>query len=281
VARFDWYQATVKADVRALFGPLGEVAGTGAKWSPMRKAPHGYGFGQTLDDESGHVARVWWGGSHENPHVVASGEMSPKVADLLRGQWPDAHSVSRVDVCVDYSDPGAYDRLQSLALKVAEDHKVKVGTAGDHLLTKEGRTLYLGSTTSHTRLRVYDKAAELRSQFASQPVKLAEIPRELARLEVQVRPQTTLAKSAASKADPVALMGSARWLRELMRDVSGLELEPFQARQVWRQSDDVRAYSAMLAQYGGLLSRMGAEQGWECLGLQIRDDLSERKKFVR
>ena len=76
-------------------------------------------------------------------------------------------------------------------------------------------------------------------------------------------------------------MGSAAWMRELMRQVSGLDLVPFEAGRVWRQSDDDRAYAAVLAQYGSLFRRMAAVQGWECLGLQIRDDLAEREAAMR
>jgi hypothetical protein len=187
-----------------------------------------------------------------------------------------------VDVCEDYSEPGAYDRLQDLALGVAREHGVKVGTAGDHLLTKQGRTVYLGAPTSHTRLRVYDKAAELRGQFQAQPEKLAQVPAELARFEVQVRPQTPMAKLAAAQADPVSLMGSSAWMRKLMQLVSGLDLEPFQAGRVWRQSDDTRAYAALLAQYGGLLRRVCADLGsWECVGKQIGLDLEERDSHAK
>lgn len=275
MARFDWYQATVPAPVRDVLGALPGVA-DGSTWEPMRKAPHGYGFGSTLNDQDGPVARLWWGGSHEHPHVVASGDRAPLVADLLRGQWPD-HRVSRVDVCEDYAEPGAYDRLQDLALTVARDCGVKVGTAGDHLLTKEGRTVYLGAPTSHTRLRIYDKAAELRAKFHGQPARLSELPSDLARFEVQVRPQTPAAKRAAAEADPVSLMGSAAWMRKLMLMVSGLDLEPFHAGKVWRQADDERAYAALLAQYGGLLSRICGDLGsWECVGMQIGSDLAER-----
>jgi hypothetical protein len=180
-------------------------------------------------------------------------------------------------VCIDYVEPGAYDRLQGLALGVAKDRGITVGTAGDHLLTLKGRTCYLGATSSHTRLRLYDKAEELRQKFAADPVRLAGIPAELARLECQVRPQTSAAKAAAALVDPISLMGSAAWMRELMRQVAGLELEPFEAGKVWRQSDDDRAYAALLAQYGGLLKRKASESGWECLGLQMRDDLAQRE----
>jgi hypothetical protein len=150
------------------------------------------------------------------------------------------------------------------------------------LVTLQGRTLYLGATSSHTRLRLYDKAAELRGKFAADPVRLASIPSDLARLECQVRPQSAEAKAGAAVASPIELMGSAAWMRELMRQVAGLELEPFQAGRGWRQSDDDRAYSALLAQYGGLLRRIRGDLGsWECLGLQLGSDLAAREVAKR
>jgi hypothetical protein len=223
---------------------------------------------------------VWWGGTHTYPHAVISGELAQAGAELLRAELP-GHAVTRADVCIDYIEAGAYDRLQGLALGVAKDRGIRVGTAGDHLLTFKGRTCYLGAPSSHTRLRLYDKAAELREKFASDPVRLAGIPDELARLECQVRPQTSVAKAAAALVDPISLMGSAAWMRELMRQVAGLDLLPFEAGKVWRQADDDRAYAALLAQYGGLLKRRAADSGWECLGLQMRDDLAEREAVRR
>lgn len=280
MARFDWYQATVKAEPEAVREVLSGLVETGGWWEPAKKAPHGYYFGERLNDAHGLVAQIWWGGAHEHPHAVITGETAQAAAELLRAHLPD-HRVSRADACIDYAEPGSYDRLQALALGVAKDRGIQVGTAGDHLVTMKGRTCYLGARTSHTRLRVYDKAEELRQKFAGQPSKLAGVPEELARLECQVRPQTSEAKQIASIVDPLTLMGSAAWMRELMRLVSGLELVPFVAGKVWRQSDDDRAYAALLAQYGGLLRRIAEAQGWEALGLQLRDDLAERQRIKR
>ena len=244
----------------------------------MKRAPQGYGFGDELRDSDGLVARVWWGGCHAHPHVVTTGEAAQTAAELLRAELPD-HSVSRADACIDYAEPGAYDRLQAVAVDVARARGVKVGTAGDHLVTLKGRTCYLGAVSSHTRTRLYDKAEELRQQFAMDPVRLSSVPAELARLECQVRPQTPQAKRAAAHVDPLTLMGSAAWMRELMRQVAGLELHPFDAGKVWRQSDDDRAYAAVLAQYGVLFRRLERQLGsWECVGLQIGYDLAERGK---
>jgi hypothetical protein len=280
MARFDWYQATVRASVPDVQACLADLE-LGAKWEPQRKAPHGYGFADRLVGADGPVASLWWGGCHEYPHLVLSGEPAQVGAILLRAGLPD-HSVSRADACIDYAEPGSYERLQGIAVGVAREKRIKVGTAGDHLVTMQGRTLYLGATSSHTRLRLYDKAAELRGQFASDPVRLATVPDELARLECQVRPQTPEAKRAAAVVDPMVLMGSAAWMRELMRQVAGLDLHPFEAGKAWRQSDDDRAYAHMLAQYGGLLKRMHVDAGsWECIGLQIGADLQERDEARR
>jgi hypothetical protein len=197
------------------------------------------------------------------------------VSEVLRVDWPE-HYVTRADACMDFAEPGAYDRLQGIALDVARERGIKVNTAGDHLVTLKGRTVYLGAPSSHTRLRIYDKAAELRDKFVDQPQRLAAVPDELARFELQVRPQTKAAKLAAASAEPVALMGSARWSRELLQRVAHLDLAPFEAGKPWRQADDDRAYAAMLSQYGGLLGRLVRDLGsWECLGLQLGHDVAE------
>lgn len=282
MARFDWYQATVQGDVRPLMGALQGATPIGGTWEPMQRAPHGYGNGQRLLDGQGQVCMVWWGGTHERPHVVSSGETSPAVAEVLRTEYAGAHWCTRVDVCQDYAEPGAYERLQELALAVAADKGIKVGTAGDHLLTKQGRTVYLGASSSHTRLRLYEKADELRQQYRNDLAKLATVPEHLARLECQVRPQTKEAKALAAAVEPMAIMGSAAWMRELMRRVAGLELEPFEAGKPWRQADDDRAYAALLAQYGGLLERVRVDLGsWDMVGRQIGHDLAERAERRR
>lgn len=274
-ARFDWYQATVQTDLATLKGALEGVCRGAARWEPMERAPHGYGQGDRLHDAEGQVCMVWWAGSHELPHAVASGETAHDVAEVLRGEFgAGRHRVTRADACIDYAEPGAYERLQGIALDVAKDKGIKVGTAGDHLLRHEGRTLYLGAPTSVTRLRLYDKADELRAKLRND-VRALEVPDELARLECQVRPQTPIAKVAASQLSPVELMGSSAWMRELMLRVAGLELAPWQAGRPWRRADDERAYAAMLAQYGGMLARrLGDHGSWDLVGRQIGDDLA-------
>lgn len=281
MARFDWYQATVGASVPDIRACLGDMVENGA-WEPQPTARQGYAFADCLQGPDGTAAQLWWGGSHAFPHVVLTGEDAHTGAMLLRAAFPECQAVSRVDSCIDYVEPDAYDRLQGLALKVADAERIKVSTAGDHLLTFKGRTVYLGAPSSHTRLRVYDKGEQLRALFAKDPARLADVPEHLTRFECQVRPQTPRAKYAASKADPIAVMGSAKWMRQLMRLVADIDIEPFEAGKVWRQSDDDRAYAAVLAQYGALLQRLHDQLGsWDCVGLQLGHDLAERSKAIR
>ena len=279
MARFDWYQATVGAAVPDIRACLSEMVDS-PRWVAQKRGTQAYAFADHLEGPDGTAAKLWFGGEHHAfPHVVLSGGDAHQGAMLLRQAFPEVQAVSRVDVCIDYIEPGAYDRLQGLAVQVAAEDKIKLRCHGDHLLTFEGRTVNLGSPTSAVQLRIYEKDAQLRALFANDPLKLATVPEHLARFEAEVRPQTSMARYNASKAEPLALMGSAKWLRKLMAMVSGLELEPFQAGKVWRQSDDDRAYCSLLAQYGGLLSRVCGDLGsWDMVGRQIGADLAERKR---
>lgn len=276
MAAFDWYQATVRSPVDDLLEALGS-ASERVLLSHSR-GHHGYAHSTALEDAEGFRATVWHGGSHEFPHAVISGEAAQAGAELIRANFPD-HLVTRCDAREDFADEGAFDRIVPELLDVAKSHRVKVDTRGDHLLTKQGRTVYLGSPSSACRQRLYDKAAELRAKFAADPVKLAQVPEHMTRLEAQVRPQTREARVVFSTIEPLAVMGSSAWLREVMKRVAGLDLEPVQVGKPWRQSDDERAYGYLLAQYGGLLRRIHGDLGsWDMVGRQIGFDLAEREK---
>ena len=194
------------------------------------------------------------------------------------------HTVARVDVREDFEGEGVYDRMQAECLAVARGHRVKVGTAGDHLVTMKGRTLYLGSPSSNVRLRLYDKAEEVRASMAiprgACPIAYARdmwgVPEHLTRLEAQIRPKGSAAKREFSTVAPTEALGCAPWMREVWNRCAGLEVEPCRASPVWRASDDERAYRFLLSQYGGVLRRMREDLGtWECVGLQLGEDLAK------
>lgn len=280
MAAFDWYQATVPAPLNDVLAAC--LEGLGERVTMEHgKGRHGYGTATRLLGIDGLCGQVLHGGSHQWPHVIFTSDGAQAGAEMIRASFPQ-HQVTRLDVREDFGDAGAFDRMLPSLLSAAEKHRVRVDTRGDHLLRKEARTVYLGAVSSAVRLRQYDKAAELRAKFAADPVRLASVPENLTRLEAQIRPATHEARLQFASIEPLAVMGSSAWLRDVWQAVAGLELEPVQVGKAWRQSDDARAYSYLMAQYGGLLQRMQVDLGsWECVGLQIGSDLVERKKAKR
>jgi hypothetical protein len=277
MASFDWYQATIPRPVDDVLAVLSELS-PGLLLSHER-GMHGYASTAVLGNLSeGPVARVWYGGSHEYPHAVCSSDWAQPGAELIRAAFP-LHTVSRVDVREDFSDEGGFDTMLPHLLSAAVTHRVKVDTKGDHLVTMKGRTVYLGAPSSAVRLRLYDKREEMLAKFASDAdrqlyVRARGIPDELARLEAQIRPATKEAKREFASIEPVDALGCTKWMREVWKAVAGLDLTPVQVGRGYRQRDDERAYRYVLAQYGGLFRRMQSDLGsWECLGLQLGEDL--------
>lgn len=276
MAGFDWYQATIPRPLDDVLEVLAGLA-PGLALSHGR-GMHGYAHTAILGTESdGTAAQVWHGGTHEYPHAVLSGEWAEGGAELIRASFPE-HSVSRVDVREDFGGAGTFDAIQEHLKATARSHRLKVGTAGDHLVTMKGRTVYLGATSSAVRLRLYDKREELLSRYADgdrqMVAKARGLPDHLSRLEAQIRPHTREARCRFATIEPVEALGCSRWMREVWKAVAGLELEPVQVGRGWRQADDERAYRYLLAQYGGLLRRMQIDAGsWACVGLQLGEDL--------
>jgi hypothetical protein len=146
----------------------------------------------------------------------------------------------------------------------------------------KGRSVNLGASSSAVQLQLYDKAEQMRLKFRADPVRLASVPLHMARFEARVRPQRKREREMFATVEPVAVMGSAPWLREAWRGVTAMELEPLQVGKPWRQSDDERAYAQMLTQYGGVIRRVRDLLGsWECFGLQCGHDLDEFEKAKR
>jgi hypothetical protein len=280
--RLDWYEATIEADLGSLMEALSEAGGEAGSWrSGERRPPHGYGGEQRLEDEYGVVARVWYGGRQEHPHLLASGERTPAVAAILRRDFGD-HRVTRVDSCIDFEGAETFDKLQSVMLGVAERSRVSIDTRGDHLLTKQGRTTYLGGTQSAVRARLYDKAAELRQGLRNDPVRQAEVPDHLTRFEAQIRPKGRVAREKFARVSASDCMGSANWLREVWAGITGEKCDPVQAWQGWRRSDEERAINGLLMQYGRVLRQMAKGCGWAGVGEELgRRDDSRRFKTGR
>lgn len=278
MAAFDWYQATVKAPLDDVISAMLAQA-DGIKLRHARAPNRTYAHSAVFSLEDMPMGECWHGGIHEHPHVQFTGDAAIGGARMLREHFP-GHAVARVDVREDFGGADTFDRIQARMLAAAERHRVKVDTAGDHLLRKVGRTIYLGARQSAVRLRQYDKAAELRHKFAKSPDRLAQVPEHLTRLEVQVRPDGA-AKVLVSQSEPAEFFGASTFSRDVWADVTGMDVPRINVGKSWRQSDDDRAYDHLLSQYGGLLLRRIAEHGsGAAFGRQLEDDLAARAEAL-
>lgn len=279
MAAFDWYQATVRHPVDDVIGAMLDMAEKAEL--THAKGLQGYQTRTFLMEEGERIGEVWHGGTHQYPHVQFTGDAAQCGSIMIRKSFPE-HFVARLDARQDYAEPGAFDSMQTVLLAAAERHRVKVGTAGDHLLRKVGRTVYLGAKSSAVQLRMYDKAEEMRQKFAHDPAKLMVIPEHLTRMESQVRPQSQQARLAMATIEPSQVFGASAWTREIWQAVEGMELDPVQVTRAWRASDDDRAYAYMLGAFGGVLRRRLLDHGsWAAVGAQIGLDLQEREEAIR
>ena len=279
MVEFDWYEATIPKPLEDVLEALGGLR-EGLSISHGR-GYHGYAHTAILGSHlTGDVARVWHGGSHPYPHAIVSSQWAQPGAELIRAAFPE-HTVSRCDVKEDFDGEDTYERLQAQLVAIARERRVKVDCKGDHLVTKKGRICYLGSISSGVRMRLYDKAEEMRSKVVAPKVaspdewyRMHGIPDHLTRLEAEIRPHTREAKASFATIDPVDALGSAAWMREVWRQVAGLDLNPVRVGKGYRQSDDERAYRYCLAHYGGMLRRLAGDLGsWACVGMQLGEDL--------
>lgn len=264
---FDWYQATVpEHPIRLVECLKSELGGYEVREG---KGRHNYHQSFTVLDSNGdRLASVLCGGPNGNPNVTGSGQITPAFVDVIRTNWP-THNVTRFDAAEDFGGSDTFDHLEAICRGVAASHKVK-GRAVVPDDISDGRTYYLGAPTSDVRVRLYDKAAELRRSVA--PDHHGEIPDYLTRLEVQVRPRKEF-KAWGAKMPVESVWGFSGWSHELYGEVFKLPLDRVEM-QAKRETDDARAYRFLLQQYGRVLERLHGDLGsWAAVGLQIGEDL--------
>lgn len=269
LTRFDAYTATTRA---ARCDDL-----IGLVWQPGHKIRQGRGhhgfkervsFVASCGSESGSVS---WGGTHADLVMVeAKGEGTPGVVEKLRAKVE--HRCTRVDSCHDVDQVGAFDALLQVCTAVKQANRIKGGKAGDwDDFPEDGRTLYLGASTSPVRLRLYEKGKQPEYRHLSKP--------DWVRIEVQVRPAKE-AKDTFSKADALEVWGASRWSREIAAQVLAAELAPLPAGTTYRLDDRERALRFMCKQYGAHLIGLHNELGtWEDVGVKLAEMIQRERMF--
>lgn len=256
---FDWYQATLTGvrNVDEVAARL--VHGSGSL--TLRTGHGGYNRPKSLRGElaSGGSIAVYFGDDLD-VHVVGTSSASPHVAAVLREHFP-VHTVSRVDVALDFDQPGAFDRLWRTVHGLAtgrEGRRVGTSTAGDWIDGIDGRTLYAGGPKSRLRIRVYEKGHEQRAKHPDQSFSL-----DWARVEWAVRPDSR-SKLAAATATVEELAAWTPFGAAALSSVYGLQMDAHQLARVPSTDPEywlARQYAATLVSWlslddGDLRNRM-------------------------
>lgn len=270
LTRFDAYTATTRAAKANDLIPM--------LWHPGDKIRQGKGhhgfkerasFVSACGSESGSVS---WGGTHGDLVMIeAKGERTPEAVERLRSTVE--HQCTRVDSCHDIEAPGAFASLVERCMMVKRAHKLKGSKAGDwDDYPEDGRTLYLGATTSAVRCRLYEKGKQPEYRHLSKP--------DWTRIEVQVRPAKE-AKQAYANADSLAVWGASAWTRELASVVLASELAPLPAGTTYRLDDQERALRFMCKQYGGhLIGLRNDLGGWAEVGQKLAE-MIRKERLIR
>lgn len=271
--RFDWYQTTIGREPSHILGALLEYYGERHQVEEGR-GMHGYRQRFNVADDEGAIkASVLCGGNRgAYPNAWASGYDTDAFVEVIRGQFPGKHVVTRCDASEDFVAPDAYKRLRGAVRAAARGAGVKCREILPDDDPEAGRTYYAGAPSSAVRVRVYDKGLQLRAMLPSE--RAAEIPEDLTRIEVQVRPKGE-AREIAARIEAADVWGFAAWTKEAAVGAFALDVPRVSIRP-WRESDDKRAKRYMLMQYGPLMRRLMQENGsWAAFGAQLGYDLDE------
>jgi hypothetical protein len=267
MVRFDAYTATTSAlkpseAVGILFGGSDTLA-------------HGRGFFRfaervAVKDRAGdEVGAVMFGGSQGDLVMLeAKGYRTPWFVDRLRSAAE--HRCTRVDSCVDVERPGGFDELLATVMEVKVGHQLYGERRGDWDFPEQGRTQYLGASSSPIRARLYEKGKQPDYRHLGRP--------DLVRLEIQVRPQKE-AKQRYSQLSPLDVWGASKWTRELAGRVLEQQLDPHPPGTVRKDTKRDQALRWMCKQYGPHLVSLAEDLGsWDCLGLTLREMLAEQQR---
>ncbi len=272
--RFDAYSATTLAakpdDLLQI------VADSVPILSPGFSMTQGKGFHTFAErlsikgPDGSEFASIQWGGRQGDRCMIeVKGEHSPAVVNRLRERF--SHRCTRVDSCADFDAPKAFERLYRGCKAVKKAHRIVGGKMGDwEDFPEKGRTLYLGSTQSVTRARLYEKGSQPQYAHLNRP--------NWARLEVQVRPAKD-AKFEYSKLSPVEVWGASAWSRDLAASLLQSHVDPHPAGSTYRLTERDAALRWMCKQYGNHLSELAIELGgWDCVGLTLNEIIKEGRK---
>ena len=270
--RFDWYSATVKGDFENLSASLARDF----EWAQLHDVRPftRYDAAQEFICGDERVVRLDYNHDTESALITASSDNAPRVVNYLRQHYP-SHSVSRVDVCEDFTGQGVFEKLDAMFVGVAENEGLRLDMAGDWH-RQRGRTRYIGARTSTSMVRVYEKGWQ---QFEQARAAGTPLPDDFditrTRVETQVRPHSKDKRSAATYtcADVASY---AAWTRHAHSLLAGFELAA-PAKDSRARSPHEKKLHHLAKQYARTLRTELERQGgsFELLGKVLIDEVND------
>lgn len=258
--RFDYYSATVPASAASALDLMAKNLPFRGMKIDQQKGMNSFKHAEVISDGRGErICAILHGGVNPLPHVTASGVYSPDVAQAIRTAWPE-HTVSRLDVAVDFDGKGAWEKLYRVCDDAARSSRLKWATLGDFRPdgdSRDGRTVYVGSRQSPVMVRLYEKGKQLASSV-QMPGEMPSL--DWVRLEIEVKPPNRAAKMRAASLSPEQSWGCAPWARDILRSATGTGVERVNM-QIKRLTDEERAFFHMARQYRSVIEGMIRKEG--------------------
>jgi hypothetical protein len=214
--RFDCYTASIRdAKFHNVAHTLADcLEGIACKGPSIRR------FGEVLNIDAGNRTAAWIGEDTTTGliFVEGKGETSPQLAAAIREHFPD-HSVPRFDVCEDYDEEGAFERLQAV-VRANKGPRVKGGYVALPDNVQDGKTWAAGVRGGISYVRVYEAGKHPdRIQF-NRP--------NWARAELEVRPHYARDKAAAATMQPIEAWGLSAWSHKVGEALTQVPINRFE-----------------------------------------------------
>jgi hypothetical protein len=258
--KWDAYHCTVDAPVQEVIDELSRLYYS-ADFRPIQGKTHGYDriSGWLLANEE--LARVYHGGNGGGVSIQVKGPGTPELVKRIRIVWPTQHRVSRADVAIDFEYPGAWDDLAGHALGLAEIlglDRMEIKGYG------KGDTVYIGSRSSVTYVRVYQKGKELFGKQGNP---------DHVRVELEIKPANRLGKERASTMRMQEFWGASEFTQEMLRKLQVCCIpDRVKLGSEWRDPEVERARRALIRQYWITIETWAMEAGGASRMLRQMDE---------
>jgi len=193
--------------------------------------------------------RLLWS-ADSSLHLISSGRRSAIVARVIRRLAP-LHYCTRVDSAVDFVGQDRFNDLVDQANYVREKTWAFGRRISSTMIEQDketaGRTFYLGSMSSETLMRIYDKAVEQRAKL---PKHLQfDVPSIWSRCEVVARPKDKERRLFLSKCSAVDVWQSSEAVAEFYKLLNQPDFARDMPERDPKVEDFNKAYWTMLYQY--------------------------------